>query len=269
MVDLTSVRNPAVKELRRLARARRRGDERLLVEAPGPVAAALAAGMCHELFVTEEASDTHADLVSAARAGGVQVRTVTTGVLEAMAATRTPQGVVGLARRPLPSVEAVLGGATLAVVAVGSADPGNVGTLVRTADAAGADVAVVVGGADPLGPKAVRSSAGSVFHLPVADADWPAVHAVARDAGLSLVAADARGAVAHYRHDWTSPAAVVLGSEAHGLPSDVTAACDEAVHVPLAGHAESLNVAVTGAVVLYEAARQRAVASADLTESAP
>lgn len=269
MVDLTSVRNPAVKELRRLARSRRRGDERLLVEAPGPVAAAIAAGACSQLYVTEEASETHADLVSAARGGGTQVRTVTTAVLEAMAATQSPQGVVGLAQRLLPSVTAVLNRATLAVVVVDAADPGNVGTLVRTADAAGADAAVMVGGADPLSPKAVRSSAGSVFHLPVADADWLAVHAAARDAGLALVAADPRGGVVHYRRDWTSPVAVVLGSEAHGLPSDVAAACDEAVHVPLAGHAESLNVAVTGAVVLYEAARQRAVSGADLAESAP
>lgn len=269
MADLTSVRNPAVKELRRLARARRRGEERLLVEAPGPVGAAVAASKCRELFVTEEASETHADLVAAARADGTRVRTVTTAVLEAMAATRSPQGVVGLARCSLASAASALSRATLAVVAVDNADPGNVGTLVRTADAAGADAVVVVGGADPLGPKAVRSSAGSLFHLPVADADWDTVHAAARDAGLALVAADARGAVVHYRRDWTSPAAVVLGSEAHGLPADVAAVCDEAVHVPLAGHAESLNVAVTGAVVLYEAARQRAVAGARLAESAP
>lgn len=267
MVDLTSVRNPAVKELRRLARSRRRGDERLLVEAPGPVEAAVAAGVCAQLFVTDEAARAHPDLVSAARAADARVRTVTPAVLGAMAATRSPQGVVGLARRPLPSVAAALSRATLAVVAVGCADPGNVGTLVRTADAAGADAVVVVGGADPLSPKAVRSSAGSLFHLPVADGDWDAVTAAARDAGLPLVAADAGGPVVHYRRDWVSPAAVVLGSEAHGLPGEVAAACDEAVFVPLAGHAESLNVAVAGAVVLYEAARQRAVAGADLVET--
>lgn len=269
MPDLTSARNPAVKDARRLAAARSRDDERLLVEAPGPVGAAVAAGACTELFLVDGAGDAHADLVAAARTGGARVRTVAPHVLDALAATRSPQGVVAVARWPLPDVAEALGTAALAVVAVDCADPGNLGTLVRTADAAGADAVVVVGGADPRGAKAVRASAGSLFHLPVADGAWPSVVAAARAAGLALVAADVRAPLAHHAHDWTAPSALVLGGEAHGLPAEVAADCDAAVRVPLAGRAESLNVAVTGAVVLYEALRQRTAAGAGLAGSPP
>lgn len=260
MVDLTSARNPAVKDARRLARHRARDDERLLVEAPGPVAAAVAAGAPAELYVTSEAAGEHDALIARARAAGAGVTTVTPAVLEAMAATRSPQGVVAIARWALAPPAAALAGASLAVIAVGCGDPGNVGTLVRTADAAGADAVLVVGGADPRGPKAVRASAGSLFHLPVAEATWEQAAQGAGEAGLALVAADAGAATAHHQHDWTPGCALALGGEAHGLPADVARRCDAAVRVPLIGQAESLNVAVTGAVMLYEAVRQRAAA---------
>lgn len=257
MADVTSVRNALVKEARRLGRTRARDEERLLVESPGPVEAAVAAGACRELFVVDEQIDDHAAVVDAARAGGARVHTVTAAVLDALAATRSPQGLVAVVAWPLPEVEEALAGATLAVVAVDCGDPGNVGTLVRTADAAGADAVVLVGGADPRGAKAVRASAGSLFHLPVVVAEWDAVARDARGAGLALVATHADAALAHHRRDWTGASAIVLGSEAHGLPAEVVADCDEVVAVPLRGRAESLNVAVTGAVVLYEAVRQR------------
>lgn len=269
MVDLASTRNPAVKDARRLARQRGRDDERVLVEGPGPVTAAVGAGAVTEVYATHEAAAAHEALLADAAAAGARVRTVTPAVLAAMAATRSPQGVVAVARWPLSAPAAALAEASLAVVAVECGDPGNVGTLVRTTDAAGAGAVVVVGGADPRGPKAVRASAGSLFHVPVADAAWDDAAGAAADAGLALVAADPGATTSHHEHDWTRPCALVLGGEAHGLPEAIAGACDRRVRVPLLGRAESLNVAVTGAVVLYEAVRQRAVASADLAGSAP
>lgn len=257
MADLTSVRNPAVVAARRLARNRDRHDDRLLVESPGPVAAAVAAGACDELFVLEAAADEHAHVLAAAEASAARVRTVTPAVLDAIADTRSPQGLVAVARWPLPSPREAVAGASLAVIAVGCGDPGNAGTIVRTADAAGADAVVFVGGTDPRGPKAVRASAGSLFHLPVAVSEWAAARDAARAAGLALVAADSHAGRAYHARDWRGPSAIVLGSEAHGLPAEVAADCDEAVALPLLGRAESLNVAVTGAVLVYEAARQR------------
>jgi TrmH family RNA methyltransferase len=269
VVDLASVRNPAVTDARRLARQRERDADRLLVEAPGPVTSAVAAGACVDLYATPEAAHRHERLLTDARSAGARVRTVAPAALEAMAATRTPQGVVAVARWPLAEPGEALSQATLAVVAVGCADPGNVGTLVRTADAAGADAVVAVGGADPRGPKAVRASAGSLFHLPVADATWDDAARAAAEADLALVATRADAVTTHHQRDWTRPAAVVLGGEAHGLAAEISAGCDEAVGVPIVGRAESLNVAVTGAVVLYEAVRQRAASAAGLAERRP
>jgi len=134
-----------------------------------------------------------------------------------------------------------------------------VGTLVRTAEAAGAGAVVVAGtSADLFGPKAVRSSAGAVFHVPlvVAPDGDDALDALAA-AGLRLVGTAADAATAHDEADLTGPLALVLGNEADGLPPAVLERVDERVAIPIEGRAESLNVAAAGAVLCFEAARQR------------
>ncbi|HEX6569753.1 MAG TPA: RNA methyltransferase, partial [Acidimicrobiales bacterium] len=142
---------------------------------------------------------------------------------------------------------------------VGVSDPGNAGTLLRSAEAAGGGAVLFCNGSvDPYGPKCVRSSAGSVFRLAVAR-DGPAAAALAAlaAAGVRSVATLARGAPPYDAVDLTGPVALVLGSEAHGLPAAVAVAADTAVTIPMAGRAESLNVGMAGTILCFEALRQR------------
>lgn len=236
------------------ARLRR---ETFLVEGPRAIAEAL--GCLERAFITEAFAAREGGLVATLRRAGCEVLLVTEPVLAHLAGTVTPQGVVGVARLASPAVTDVLAAADLAVVLVGASDPGNLGTILRTADAAGTDAVVVCSGSvDPHNPKAVRASAGSLFHLPVARGLDPhrAVEAC-RTAGLRPIAVDGRGEVTHTEADLTGRSALLFGSEAHGLDEGLLAACDARVRVPIHGGAESLNLAAAAAVVLYEAARQR------------
>jgi TrmH family RNA methyltransferase len=258
--------NLAVKAARKLAgrRGRRDADE-LLVEGQ---AVAEALPFLRRLFVAEDASDAERALADQAAARGCRVTTVTRAVLDSVTDTVTPQGLVGLAALPRAEVGQVLAGASLVVVAWRVRDPGNLGALIRCADAAGADAVIVTADSvDPGNPKAVRASTGSVFHLPVVTGcGFAEVVAACRAAGLRLVAADAAGPVPVADVDLVCPVALVFGNEAHGLDPGVAAACDVVVRIPLhAGPrpgfhrgAESLNLAAAVAIVTYEAARQRA-----------
>lgn len=255
MAVVTSVDNAAVKAARKLARRRDRDRSgTFLVEGPQAVGEAL--GHLSRLFVT----DPETDLVRQAVSEGVDVVAVTERVLAHLADTVSPQGVVGVAQLAGVTLDEALSGADLVAVCWQVGDPGNLGTIIRSADAAGAGAVVCTAGSvDPTNPKAVRASAGSLFHLPVvADADPRTVLAACRSHGLHIVAAQPRGATAYTAVDFTRPTAVVLGSEAHGLPEEVLAVADAVAAVPIHGRAESLNLAVTAALLLYEAARQRA-----------
>lgn len=254
---VTSASNPAVREARRLLRRGPHGSGAFLVE--GPQAVREAVGRLERLFATAEAAHRDADILDAAAAGGADVIIVPTDVLASLSTTVTPQGLVAVATLEVPDARVVLASADLIVACVEARDPGNVGAIVRTADAAGAGGVVLVGDCvDPRNAKAVRASAGSLFHVPVArELVWSAFAQACRDAGLRIVAADAGAATRHTAADLTQPTVLVFGSEAHGLPVDVLADCDETVAVPMYGRAESLNLAATVAILVYEAARQR------------
>lgn len=257
MAAITSTRNAAVTAARALARpgARRRGDA-FCVE--GPQAVREATAHLSRLFATAHALARHGEIVEAARAGGVEVLEVSDEVLDALADARSPQGLVGVAQLPDADLEEALDGARLVVIAAGVADPGNVGTIIRSADAAGADAVVLADAScDAANPKAVRASVGSVFHLPVVQGvDSAAAVAAAQRAGLATWAADAAAPVTHTDADLSGAVALVVGSEAHGLAPALIDACAGAVAVPILGRAESLNVAATVAVLCYEAVRQ-------------
>ncbi|MGH3744942.1 MAG: TrmH family RNA methyltransferase, partial [Mycobacteriales bacterium] len=175
-----------------------------------------------------------------------------------------PQGVVGVAAtvdRPLD--QALAGSPRLVVVLLDARDPGNAGTVIRTADAAGADAVVLAtgdggGSVDVHNGKAVRASAGSLFHLPIATGAWPQVLPALRTAGLRVLATAAHGALDLFAADLGGPTAWVLGNEAHGLAAEAVEACDAAVAIPIRGRAESLNVAAAAAVCLYASARAQA-----------
>jgi TrmH family RNA methyltransferase len=157
------------------------------------------------------------------------------------------------------AAEAARAAGPLALVLVGVADPGNAGTLLRSAEAAGAGaVLFCAGSVDPYGPKCVRSSAGSVFRLVVAR-DLAAAEALAAvgEAGATIVATVARGAQPYDAVDLARPVALVLGSEAHGLAAGLAAAVDTAVTIPMQGRTESLNVGMAGTILCFESLRQR------------
>lgn len=254
MAVVTSVDNAAVKAARKLARRQDRDRTgTFLVEGPPTVGEAL--GCLRRLFVTAA----HSDLARRAVDAGVEVVEVSDRVLASLADTVSPQGVVGVAELPAPALDTVLADARLVVVCWQVADPGNVGTVLRSADAAGASAVVcTTGSVDPRNPKAVRASAGSLFHLPVVtDVAPAAVIDACRRHGLQVVAADAGGATAYTAVDFSRPTAVLLGNEAHGLPAQALAAADVVAAIPIHGRAESLNLAVTAGLLVYEAARQR------------
>jgi TrmH family RNA methyltransferase len=202
------------------------------------------------------------DLAALAAEAGVTVSAVTERAAAGLSETVTPQGVVAVCDLvDVPLADALAGTPRLVAVLAGVSDPGNAGTVLRVADAAGADAVILAGHAvDPHNGKCVRASTGSLFHLPVARATVEETLDACRAAGLRLVAADG-----HATDDVSAdrgladPTAWVFGSEAHGLPAGVVARLDHALRVPVYGSAESLNLATAAAVCLYATAwRQRA-----------
>ena len=259
---ITSPSNPAVRAARKLARpsSRARAGGRFLLEGPEGIRSALDAGHVPDtLLATERAAARHAGLVNLARQRGARVSLVAEPVLSALAATTTPQGLVAVLPGVVRPLEALPASPRLVCVLAEVRDPGNAGTVLRAADAFGADaVATTRGSVDPQSPKAVRAAAGSLFHLPVvAGAPWPALRTALRERGLHLVGADPHAAATADRAPLEEPVALVLGNEAHGLPGDVAADLDLVVRIPLAGRAESLNLAAAAAVLLYETTRRQ------------
>jgi RNA methyltransferase, TrmH family len=249
-----------------LRRSRREQSGEFLVEGAQAVREAIAAeretpGLVRELFVTETGAARNVELVRAAFAAGVEVTQVTDKAAESLSDTVHPQGLVARCRSVLASCGAILAaGPKLLAVLVETNDPGNAGTIIRLADAAGADAVIFAGeSVDPHNPKAVRASTGSLFHLPIAHASDPVALATQLSAaGLITLASTGSGDVdldSLAAGQLTEPTAWLFGSEAHGLPDEVMAAADLRVAVPIHGRAESLNLAAAAAVCLYASAR--------------
>jgi RNA methyltransferase, TrmH family len=248
MEAITSRANARVKAAAALHRRKgRRATGRHLVEGPTIVAEALAAGVVETVYGLPEALET------LQLAGEVQRVAVTEPVLDRLAATPSPQGVVAVARTETAQ-PADLPADGLLVVLHALADPGNVGTVLRTADAVGATgVWLTPSCADVFSPKAVRAAAGSTYHLPVVvDTDLEALLDHAHGQGRPVVGLDAHAAGSVL--DLEGPVALVLGNEAHGLDPADRARLDDLVAVPMRGRAESLNVAAAAAIAMYAAA---------------
>ena len=231
------------------------------------MSAAADAGLVLDLYVTDEAARRHDGLLSRLEDAGVRPWHVSPEAAAALSETVTPQGIVAVAALPQADLRDTLrrnpqrAGARLVVVLVEARDPGNAGTVIRTADAAGADCVVLAGDSvDPWSGKCVRASAGSLLHLPVVDAiTVDEALGMLRDAGCRTLAADGHADAGLYDDDVTAVLtgdhAWVFGNEARGLPSEVLRKVDRAVGVPVYGRAESLNLASAAAVCLYESAR--------------
>jgi RNA methyltransferase, TrmH family len=254
-----TTRTPRVASAVKLHRRREREKAgRFLAEGPQAVREALAAGAVRELFVTDAGWLRHRELVTDQAPFSV----VTEDAMAALADTVTPQGVIAvcdLLDVPLPV--ALSRQPRLVAVAVEIRDPGNAGTILRTADAAGASAVIFAGDAvDPHNPKCVRASAGSIFHLDVVRApDAAAALRALTEAGLSALATSGYGdvdldeladsGVLADRTAW------LFGSEAHGLPAELLSLASRSVRVPIHGRAESLNLAAAAAVFLSASAR--------------
>nr|MDP9100901.1 RNA methyltransferase [Actinomycetota bacterium] len=240
-------------------RAGRLEQGRFVVEGPQAVREALAGPGLVELFAVR---DRHPQLEHAARGRAVPITYVTEAVLGAMADTVTPQGVLGVAALlAIPADRALAGNPRLVAVLDAVADPGNAGTVLRTADAAGADAVLFTDGSvDPHNGKCVRASAGSLFHLPVSCGTSLSEALVeVRRCGLQVLATSAAGDVdlddLVDEGALSEPTAWLFGPEAQGLSDVALAEADRRVRVPLYGRAESLNLAAAAAVCLYASAR--------------
>ena len=215
------------------------------------------------LFAAPEAESECAALLDRAARRGILVHRLAPGVLERVAGTVTPQPVLAVARRRSPALADVVAGggeASLVVVGVDVRDPGNGGTLIRSAEAAGAHGVVFChGSVDVTNPKTVRASAGALFHVPVVeDCDPQEVLGVLGDLGLMRIAAVAHDGERPDRVDLCRPLALVFGNEAQGLPDGVLDRVDARVTIPMPGRSESLNLGMAASILLYEARRQRA-----------
>lgn len=250
-----------IRDLRRLVGGRRARHEAgwYVVEGPVLVREALEADVeVGDVYVGSDAEATYPWLGQLA--SDVACWRVKPGVLERVLDTTTPQPVAATVRLPASGFERLTtaAGSPLVVVLDGLADPGNVGTLIRGAEAFGAAGVVVTGhGVDPHHPKTVRASAGSILRVPVVEGEATSALDHLRREGLAWVATSRAADDRPEDLDLTGPVALVLGNEAHGLESSIVERADRVVAIPMQGRVESLNVAMAGTVLLAEAARQR------------
>ncbi|HEY0119544.1 MAG TPA: RNA methyltransferase [Cellulomonas sp.] len=269
--------NPRAERVRQVAalagRPARERSGRFLVEGPQAVREAVrfAAASVRALYLSDEAALRHPEIAVAADDAGLLVRLGTPAVLDAMSADA--QGIVAVVDRRAAALPDVLAGAPRLVALLAHVrDPGNAGTVIRTADAVGAGAVMLSDGSVDLhNPKTVRSTAGSLFHLPVVTGvELPQAVDALRGAGLAVLAADGGGDLdlddlldaagsatggGSGVPDLASPTAWLFGNEAWGLPADVLALADAAVRVPIRGAAESLNLATAAGICLYASAR--------------
>ena len=264
MSELLTERSGRIVAARKLTRRSGRDAAGLfLAEGRQAVAEALAdPDGVREVFATEAAATAHRDLLASTT---VPVRLVTEKAAAGLSETVTPQGLVAVCTfRDVPAGRVAAAPPRLAVALAELADPGNAGTVLRTADACGAGAVVFgSGSADPFGGKAVRASAGSLFHVDVVrGADLASLVPVLRDAGVTVLAADGGGEAAldEVGAQLAGPALWLFGNEARGVPGELVALADARVRIPMRGRAESLNLAAAAAICLYTtqlAQRQR------------
>ncbi len=250
--------------LRRLfgRRSVREAEGALVVEGAKVLGEAISAGASvRAVYLDPAAGGAELDLASACAALGARVFELDAGVLARVTDVVTPQPVVAVIGAPVSSLEALgAPGPDFVVVCTDVRDPGNAGTVLRSAEAAGAGGVVFCDGCvDVFNPKAVRASAGAVFHVPVVNGHCSPADALAATAswGLARMGTVAEGGVDYLDADLGGPVAIVLGNEAHGLAPEVVASLDGCITIPMVGRAESLNVGMAAAILTFEVARRR------------
>lgn len=253
ILEITSRDNQHLKDLRKAAKGK--GDL-ALIEGPKLIADALAAGVALRVVAVEKG---RASEFGELADGGARIIAVESSLLREVSDVVTSQGVVALAEPRRATLEDLeTGDPPLIVIADGLQDPGNVGAVLRSAAAFGADALIALPGcADPWGAKAIRGSAGACFSVPVVKCDLDEALAWMAERGIVCIALDTRGTVPLSAYDFRRPCAIIVGGEGAGLSAPATQAADTIVRIPISDRAESLNAAVAASVALYAASVQR------------
>lgn len=260
---LDNPRSPKVRAVAKLVKKQRRLEAGLfLVEGPQATREVLTfrPELVSDIFLTPAAREKNPDLVGLAEQSGCELTVASDGVIEQMADTVTPQGVVAVARFLDVTLDAVLATSSTHLVVLHEVkDPGNVGNIIRTADAAGVDAVIVTADSvDVFNPKVVRATTGSIFHIPVVmGVELASTIKSLKGAGVTIFAADAEGtSLGQVRSEGglSAPLAWLLGNEAHGLSPEDELLADRTVSVPMFGQAESLSLQTAAAICIYEAA---------------
>lgn len=261
---ITSAANPLVKRIRLLAeRKHRRQQSSFVVEGAQPVGRALEAGWDVEVLIVapDLLTETASAIAAAAQARGIRIARLSAGLFGRISDREGPSGLAAIIRGGLTPADDLPTRPDSVYVALHEiGNPGNLGTIIRTADATGAAGVILVGDtADPFAPAAVKASMGSLFAVRVARMpDAGAFLSWARQAGLQVAATSGRADSEHWSTRYRLPLAILFGAEGAGLPADVLARADQRIRIPMTGTAESLNLAVAAGVMLYEVRRQHA-----------
>ncbi len=257
---ITSPANERLKHARRVRDGRE--DDLIFVEGERLVEECLQSNLTltacfHFPDISFRAQKTLAELADR----GCPLLPTADAVLATISDTVNSQGLIVLAQRPAATLDKVFSSGKLIVCLDAVQDPGNFGTILRTAEAAGASgVVALKGSVDAFAPKTLRSAMGSAFRLPIANDVSPMEFlAKSREAGLKIVAAAAEGETNYSHFNWRQPAVIILGNEANGVRPDLLEQSDARINIPLQTPVESLNVASAAAVILFEAARQKAI----------
>lgn len=260
---INSVHNPQIKYVISLERRRERMQNgSYCIEGVRLVEAALAAHTEFDrVFYTSRLLENERGklLLGELSNIGCTVIQVTDALMEKIADTEHPQGVLAIVRMPhYDLTQLTVQPDALLIIVDRVQDPGNLGTIIRTADAAGVStVFLLPGTVDLYNPKTIRATMGSIYHLPVIEVEPDKLFRQLKERNVTLCVAGLNGAESYHQVNYTGPIAFVLGNEANGVADELAAAADKVVKIPLYGQAESLNVAIAAGVLLYEAVRQR------------
>ncbi|PNT93528.1 23S rRNA (guanosine(2251)-2'-O)-methyltransferase RlmB [Clostridium thermosuccinogenes] len=260
---ITSSQNPVVKEVKSLKIRKHRDEKGLFfIEGTRFVEEALKekAGIC-KIVITDafHSNPANGELLNRIKSAGYETYILSDRLFREISDTENPQGILAVIRRKTYSLEDILSGSSFLLILDSLQDPGNLGTIIRTADAAGVDgVILSKGSVDLYNPKVLRSTMGSVFHVPALYADdLTKAIGIVKSAGFKVYAAHLKGKTSYFNVDLKKNIAVIIGNEANGIREEVAEQADMLVKIPMSGKAESLNASVAAGLLMYEVVRSR------------
>lgn len=259
---IISRENTIIKHSRKLKiKKYRQENKQFVVEGIRSVEEAISSGAHVQYCLCSEniSGDRIESLQRAAQKKGIKIYMISGDLIDEICDTETPQGIVAIVDRENYSLKQLTSGTDFLVIADRIQDPGNLGTIIRTADAAGADgVVLSEGTVDPYSPKVLRSTMGSVFHIPVVSVpDICDAIDTMKENGFSIYASSLEGSSPYYSREYNGKVAIVIGNEASGVDPKILLKSDRLIKIPMPGQAESLNAAVAGGILMFEVIRKR------------